>query len=64
MWEELVTMASYRIGVDVGGTFTDFLLVDEMGAFQVYKVPSTPKNPSEGLMNGLEEMAKDYEVPF
>lgn len=50
---------NYRIGIDVGGTFTDFLLVDEHGETEIYKVPSTPADPSVGTMSGLEEMAVD-----
>ncbi|MFH0812031.1 MAG: hydantoinase/oxoprolinase family protein [Pseudomonadota bacterium] len=48
----------FKIGVDVGGTFTDFLLVDEKGKSEIYKVPSTPSDPSIGFMAGIEEMAK------
>ncbi len=47
----------YKVGVDVGGTFTDFLLVDEQGNSKIYKVPSTPKDPAIATMKGLEEMA-------
>ncbi|MDH5706637.1 MAG: hydantoinase/oxoprolinase family protein, partial [Candidatus Aminicenantes bacterium] len=49
---------AYRIGIDVGGTFTDFLLTSEEGSSEIYKVLSTPDDPSIGLMNGLSEMAK------
>ena len=49
---------TYKIGIDVGGTFTDFLLTSEDGSSEIYKVLSTPENPSIGLMNGLSEMAK------
>jgi len=52
----------YRIGIDVGGTFTDFLLTSEDGHSEIYKVLSTPDDPSIGLMNGLEEMAKTKRV--
>ena len=48
----------YRIGADVGGTFTDFLLIDETGKSEIYKTPSTPADPSIGFIHGLEEMAK------
>ena len=48
---------SYRIGIDVGGTFTDFLLVDEEGDTEIYKVASTSVDPSIGTVHGLEEMA-------
>ncbi|WP_332670773.1 hydantoinase/oxoprolinase family protein [Aromatoleum sp.] len=48
---------NYRIGVDVGGTFTDFLLIDSHGNSSVFKTSSTPKDPSIGVLNGLREMA-------
>jgi len=47
----------YRIGVDVGGTFTDLLAIDESGSLKIYKTPSTPQDPSIGTMKGLEEIA-------
>ncbi len=49
----------YKIGIDVGGTFTDFLLAAEDGSSEIYKVLSTPDDPALGLMNGLEEMASN-----
>jgi len=52
---------NYKIGIDVGGTFTDFLLAFEDGTSKIYKVLTTPDDPSIGLLNGLEEMAKDLE---
>ncbi len=45
---------TYRLGVDVGGTFTDLLLFDqENGAFWRHKTPSTPHDSSEGILNGV-----------
>ncbi len=45
----------YRLGVDVGGTFTDLLLLDESsGAFWRHKTPSTPQDSSEGIMVGVD----------
>ncbi len=45
---------AYRLGVDVGGTFTDLLLVhEESGAFWRYKTPSTPQDSSEGVLVGV-----------
>ena len=45
----------YRLGVDVGGTFTDLLLFDnETGEFWRHKTPSTPHDSSEGILNGVE----------
>ena len=44
----------YRLGVDVGGTFTDLLLFDaETGAFWRHKTPSTPHDSSEGILTGV-----------
>ncbi len=53
---------NYKIGIDVGGTFTDFLLTSEDGNAEIYKVLSTPDDPSIGLMDGLEEMARVKKV--
>lgn len=48
------TVASFRLGVDVGGTFTDLLLINEQnGETYSAKVPSTPKDPSVGVLNGV-----------
>ena len=45
---------SYRLGVDIGGTFTDFVAYDEDGkALKAWKNLSTPQNPMEGIMTGL-----------
>ena len=49
---------SYRIGIDVGGTFTDFLMIDASGNASVFKTSSTPQDPSIGVLNGLTEMAE------
>ncbi len=50
---------NFKIGIDVGGTFTDFLLTSEDGSSKIYKVLSTPDDPSLATMKGLEEMAAD-----
>ncbi|MDH5738665.1 MAG: hydantoinase/oxoprolinase family protein, partial [Gammaproteobacteria bacterium] len=45
---------SYRLGVDVGGTFTDVLLIDEeKKTIHTAKVPSTPDDSSIGVLNGI-----------
>ncbi len=49
----------YNVGIDVGGTFTDFLVVDEEGNVRIYKTPSTPRDPAIGTMKGLEEIAAE-----
>ena len=43
-----------RVGVDVGGTFTDFVVVTD-SQFRVFKVPSTPNAPEQAVLNGLRE---------
>jgi N-methylhydantoinase A len=45
-----------RIGIDTGGTFTDFVLVDESGALRTAKVPSTPEDPSSAIHAGLAQL--------
>jgi N-methylhydantoinase A len=55
-------MTEFKIGIDVGGTFTDFLLTSQDGASEIYKVLSTPEDPSLGLLNGLSEMAEAHHV--
>ncbi len=48
-------MSGWQAGIDVGGTNTDVLMVDTgTGAFRVAKVPSTPDDPSLGVIHGLE----------
>ncbi|GAB4264108.1 MAG: hydantoinase/oxoprolinase family protein [Deferrisomatales bacterium] len=54
---------SYKIGIDVGGTFTDFLLTEEDGTGHIYKVLSTPRDPSIATIQGIEEMARDRGLP-
>jgi N-methylhydantoinase A len=44
------------IGVDTGGTFTDFFLLDSAGASRVYKRPSTPDDPARAILEGLTEL--------
>jgi N-methylhydantoinase A len=48
-----------KVGIDVGGTFTDFLVTRSDGEARIYKVLSTPADPSIGLINGLSEVATD-----
>src|SRR6516164_6007888 len=48
----------YRIGIDVGGTFTDLVAVDEHGKATLEKVPSTPDDPSVGVLEGLDRLAE------
>jgi len=47
-------MGETRLGVDVGGTFTDLVALSEEGTLVTAKVPSTPRDQSEGVMNVIE----------
>ena len=49
----------WRIGIDVGGTFTDVAAVDETGRVVIAKCASTPRDQSEGLMEGLGLLAAE-----
>jgi len=54
---------SYRLGVDVGGTFTDFLLINESdGSTYTAKVPSTPEDSSIGVLNGVARICEQSGV--
>jgi len=47
----------YKLGIDVGGTFTDFILISPSGETLTYKTLSTPDDPSIGVINGIHELA-------
>ena len=51
----------YRIGIDVGGTFTDLVAVDDQGRVVLAKAASTPSDPSLGVMQGLALLAADLD---
>ncbi len=54
-------MAPIRVAVDIGGTFTDLQLLDEAsGACWAFKTPTTPADPSEGLLTGLQDAAERF----
>jgi len=51
------TMAKYRVTVDTGGTFSDFVFFNEdTGEISITKVPSTPKEPFQAVLNGVKEL--------
>ena len=55
---------SVRIGVDVGGTFTDIVCFDEHGEdFRLLKVPSTPDHPSAAVIEGTRRVLSQFGVP-
>lgn len=51
-------MPSYLCGVDIGGTFTDCVVVDDVGSVVTTKAPSTPHDFSQGMMAALDEAAR------
>ena len=56
---------SWAIGVDVGGTFTDFFAVNsESGEICVHKTSSTPANPAEAVLHGLTVLCDNHDIPL
>jgi N-methylhydantoinase A len=54
---------TYRVGVDIGGTFTDiFLLSEEGGEVAIGKVLTTPRNPAEAVVNGLRALLHEQGI--
>src|SRR5665213_3188361 len=47
------------VGIDIGGTFTDTVVVDDQGAVSSFKTPTTPDRLIEGLLTNLREAAGD-----
>ncbi len=46
--------APYRIGIDVGGTFTDLVLLDAGGGVHAFKTPSVPTDPAAGVLQAID----------
>ncbi|TAK82072.1 MAG: hydantoinase/oxoprolinase family protein [Betaproteobacteria bacterium] len=55
---------TFKVGIDVGGTFTDFLLMDRQGRTSVHKELSTPFDPSIAVLSGLAALAALRAMPF
>ena len=51
-----------RMGVDVGGTFTDFIYVSDEGRIEVYKTSTTPQDPSVGMMEGINAICEKLNI--
>jgi len=52
-------VSQYLVGIDIGGTFTDCVIVDDRGKMLSTKVPSTPQDFAEGMMNALRVGAEE-----
>jgi N-methylhydantoinase A len=55
--------SNYRLGIDVGGTFTDFSLFEEHTETLInFKVPTTPNDPSEGIIDGIKGIIRKHGI--
>lgn len=53
----------YRLGIDIGGTFTDFAVVEETsGKTITFKTPSVPEDPARAVLNGLNILKSQYDI--
>ena len=50
------------MGVDTGGTFTDFVLIDSEGCVEIVKLPSSPGDPSDSILAGLKLIASQHQL--
>ena len=58
------TTGTFRLGIDIGGTFTDFCLMNEAtGKLMSVKVPSTPSHPTKSVIEGIRTYGQRYGVP-
>ena len=57
-------MGPYLVGVDIGGTFTDCVVLDQSGGITATKAPSTPHNFADGMINALGVAAERLEIPL
>lgn len=48
----------YRLGIDIGGTFTDFSVVDETGVLSIVKVPSDRRHPAKSIREGIAQVGE------
>lgn len=53
-----------HIGIDIGGTFTDFVVFDpKSGSFETYKTLSTPSDPAQAVLGGLQDLGLSQRLP-
>jgi N-methylhydantoinase A len=55
---------TYRVGIDIGGTFTDLVVTTSMGEMHIFKSPSTPADSSIGLFDCLKKAARFFNLEF
>ncbi|RJS89117.1 hydantoinase/oxoprolinase family protein [Candidatus Bathyarchaeota archaeon] len=51
----------FRVSIDVGGTFTDLVAMDDQGELINIKVPTTPRSPEEGVLEAFKVLLKEHE---
>src|SRR5450759_3528057 len=56
------TQATKRVCIDVGGTFTDCLVMEETGLLEKFKASTTPSDPTQGFMDAMGKAARHYGV--
>ncbi len=58
-----MNLASYRVGIDIGGTFTDFVVYEPAsGRLTTYKLPSTPDDPARAVLAGLASLSGQRQI--
>jgi len=55
----MTTPTSYRVGADIGGTFTDLVVADDRGGLHIRKVSSTPDDYGRAIVEGLSTLLRD-----
>lgn len=55
--------SKFRLGIDAGGTFTDFILADDQGKVRLFKTLSTPSDPTKAIQNGLNLISEELGIP-
>lgn len=55
---------TYRLGVDAGGTFTDFVLADDHGNIHLFKATSTPEDGTRAIAEGFQQIAEKIGRPM
>lgn len=53
----------FRLGVDAGGTFTDFVLAEQSGNIHLFKSPSTPQDGTLAIAHGLQQISEKFKRP-
>jgi len=56
-------MGTYKLGFDIGGTFTDFILLNEKsGEIHTHKILTTPEEPSDAVIDGISHLIDKYDI--